>query len=66
MNAKTYTGGARAALSAVIATVRRQIKTAEKKGNWLNNRAVIDGEGLLKWLLDADQRYNKKARGLGK
>jgi len=54
---KTYTAGANAERTAIIAKVRRELKKCDGLGIPAN---------LIDWLLARDTRYNKRPGGLGK
>ena len=61
MKPKTYTAGANAERTAIIAKVKR---TRNKCEAGSNPRLILDN--LLDWLSERDSRYNKKKGGVGK
>lgn len=58
MKSKTYTAGANAEQTAIIAKLRRELKLADSY--------AVNGENLMLWLLNRDDRYNRKKGGVGK
>lgn len=56
MKTKTYTAGARAAISSIIAHVKRKTKPDSQ----------LNGVVLVLWLKKMDDRYNARPGGLGK
>lgn len=60
MKARTYTAGANAERDAIKAHVKR---VAARIGNSITKDVLL---ALVAWLLQRDERYNKKSKGVGK
>ncbi len=59
MKTKTYNQGANDERSAIIAKVRRSLRQVAYG-------VQLDGRTFLEWLLNRNERYNKRKGGLGK
>lgn len=57
---QTYTAGANAERDSIKAHIRRLLRGMRSEGG----RCAL--ESLFKWILKRDERYNKRAGGLGK